>query len=84
MRRRGYAATVDELEVGLTALAVPVRGQDGEVAAALGVSGPTARLADRADQVARLLIDQGEALTALLRRHKDRGTGTNEHEEGAA
>jgi IclR family transcriptional regulator, acetate operon repressor len=85
VRRRGYAATVDELEVGLTAVAVPVRGRDGEVAAALGVSGPTARLAERADQVARLLIEQGDALSALLRRQKDRhdDRGRN-HEEGAA
>jgi IclR family transcriptional regulator, acetate operon repressor len=87
VRRRGYAVTVDELEVGLTAVAVPVRGRDGEVAAALGVSGPTARLADRAYQVAQLLIEQGDALSALLRRQKDRrdpSTGSNEHEEGAA
>lgn len=84
VRRRGYAATVDELEIGLAALAVPVRGRDGQVAAALGVSGPTARLAERTDQVAQLLIDEGRALSALLRRQKDRGTGTDEHEEGAA
>ncbi len=84
VRRRGYAATVDELEVGLTAVAVPVRGRDGEVAAALGVSGPTARLAERVDPVARLLIEQGDALSALLRRQKDRGTSKNQHEEGAA
>jgi len=79
---------VDELEVGLTAVAVPVRGRDGQVSAALGVSGPTARLAERVDHVARLLIDQGDALSALLRRHKDRhngqGTSTDQHEEGAA
>ncbi len=84
VRRRGYAVTVDELEVGLTAVAVPVRGRDGEVAAALGVSGPTARLAERADHVARLLVDQGAALSALLQRHNDRGTSKNQHEEGAA
>jgi DNA-binding IclR family transcriptional regulator len=88
VRRRGYAATVDELEVGLTAVAVPVRGRDGEVAAALGVSGPTARLAERVDHVGRLLIDQGDALSALLRRLKDRdhdrGTSKDQHEEGAA
>jgi IclR family transcriptional regulator, acetate operon repressor len=84
VRRRGYAATVDELEVGLTAVAVAVRGRDGEVAAALGVSGPTARLAERTEQVAQLLKEQSDALSALLRRHNDRGTGTTQHEEGAA
>jgi IclR family transcriptional regulator, acetate operon repressor len=86
VRRRGYAATVDELEVGLTAVAVPVRGRDGEVAAALGVSGPTARLAERVDHVARLLIDQGDALSSLLHRNKNRHDvrGTDQHEEGVA
>jgi DNA-binding IclR family transcriptional regulator len=86
VRRRGYAATVDELEVGLTGMASPVRGRDGEVVAALGVSGPTARLADRVDQVGRLLIDQAEALSGLLRRHKDLAVKhkTKEQEEGAA
>jgi DNA-binding IclR family transcriptional regulator len=82
--RRGYAATVDELEVGLSAVAAPVRGRDGEVAAALGVSGPTARLAGRLEQVARLLIGQADALSALLRRKMDRATNTDKHEEGAA
>lgn len=82
VRRRGYAATVDELEVGLTAVAAPVRGRDGEVVAALGVSGPTARLAERTEQVGRLLVDQADALSALLRRQKDRAQ--KHHTEGAA
>ena len=81
VRRRGYAATVDELEVGLTAVAVPVRGRDGEVVAALGVSGPTARLADRVEQVGGRLTDEADALSLLLRRQKDRGT---KQKEGAA
>jgi DNA-binding IclR family transcriptional regulator len=86
VRRRGYAATVDELEVGLTAVASPVRGRDGEVVAALGVSGPTARIADRVDQVGRLLIAQSDALSALLLRHRDRTDRTDRatNKEGAA
>jgi IclR family transcriptional regulator, acetate operon repressor len=76
IRRRGYAVSVDELEVGLTALAAPVRGRDGDVIAALGISGPTARLQDRVDQVGRLLGEQADELSALLRRRT--------HKEGAA
>jgi DNA-binding IclR family transcriptional regulator len=38
------------------------------VIAAIGVSGPTARLQDRVDQVGRLLIEQSAELSALLRR----------------
>ena len=66
--RRGYASTTDELEIGLTGVAVPVRGKGGEVIAALGVSGPTPRLADRLDDIGRLLNDRAEQLSSLLRR----------------
>ncbi len=67
-RERGYAVALDELEVGLAAVAAPVTGRNGEVFAALGVSGPTARLTDRLDKVARLLVEQAHELSALLRR----------------
>ena len=40
----GYAVTLEELEVGLNAVAAPVRGPDGVVVAALSVSGPSYRL----------------------------------------
>ena len=43
-RKRGWAVTVDELEVGLSGIAVPVFGPRGRIIAALGVSGPTSRL----------------------------------------
>jgi DNA-binding IclR family transcriptional regulator len=42
---RGWAATHEELEVGLNAVAAPVRGQDGSVIAAVSASGPSYRLA---------------------------------------
>jgi DNA-binding IclR family transcriptional regulator len=42
VRTRGYAETVDELEEGLSGIAVPV--PDTEPALGLGVSGPSARL----------------------------------------
>jgi DNA-binding IclR family transcriptional regulator len=66
VRRRGYATTVDELEVGLTGVAVPVRDRDGRVVAALGLSGPTARLEARQAPLGRLMIAQSERLTSLL------------------
>ncbi|KQY57473.1 MULTISPECIES: IclR family transcriptional regulator [unclassified Nocardioides] len=67
-RRRGYATTVDELEIGLTGVAAPVRGADGTVIAALGISGPTQRLQGRLDDVGRTLIDRADQLSVLLRR----------------
>jgi DNA-binding IclR family transcriptional regulator len=66
-RGRGWAATTDELEVGLTGVAVPVHRGRGEVIAALGISGPTARLDGRLDDVGRHLLDQSAQLSALLR-----------------
>jgi DNA-binding IclR family transcriptional regulator len=44
VRRRGWAEIVDELEDGLTSLAIPVRGGDGALIALVGISGPTFRL----------------------------------------
>ncbi len=44
VRRQGYSVAIDELEVGLTAVAAPIRGIDGSVIASLSVSGPSFRL----------------------------------------
>lgn len=44
VRRSGFAELVDELEDGLTSLSAPVRAENGELVAMVGVSGPTARL----------------------------------------
>jgi len=46
--RRGFAITAAEYELGLNALAVPIRGFGGAVIAALSVSGPAYRLDDSA------------------------------------
>jgi DNA-binding IclR family transcriptional regulator len=42
-RAMGYARTDEELEVGLSAIAAPVRGQGGDVVGAIDVSGPAHR-----------------------------------------
>lgn len=41
VRENGYATTVDQLDYGITALAVPVRDADGRAIAALNTSGYT-------------------------------------------
>ncbi len=74
--RNGWASTIDELEIGLTGVAVPVYGGDGQVVAALGVSGPNTRLEERIDEVGRKLDERAQQLSGLLRR------GT--HKRGAA
>jgi DNA-binding IclR family transcriptional regulator len=45
-RERGYAVTLEELEIGLHAVAAPIRSHDGEVIAALSASGPAYRFTE--------------------------------------
>ena len=68
VQARGFAVTRDELEVGLAGVAVPVFGPDEGVVAAIGISGPTARLEDGVDQMGRLLMEETQPLSRQLRR----------------
>ena len=68
IRSRGYATSIDELEVGLSALSAPVLDTDGTAIAALSISGPTSRLtAERIEELAPLLRDEAAILTRRLR-----------------
>ncbi|MCZ0211023.1 IclR family transcriptional regulator [Streptomyces achromogenes] len=65
--RQGYGVTVEELELGLAAVAAPVRAHDGEVIAAISVSGPVYRLdADRLPEVARRTAAAGAELSRRM------------------
>ncbi|MGG5260090.1 IclR family transcriptional regulator [Phycicoccus avicenniae] len=56
VRARGWAVATDELDVGLTALAAPVRDAHGDVVASVSVSGPTFRFGEaRLAQLAPLV-----------------------------
>jgi DNA-binding IclR family transcriptional regulator len=46
VREDGYALAVDELELGLTAAAAPIRSAHGDIIASMSISGPTFRLDD--------------------------------------
>lgn len=67
IRARGYATSIDELEVGLTALAAPVLGAGGVAIAALSISGPTARLRPRIEDLAPTLTSEAQSLSLQLR-----------------
>lgn len=68
IRSRGYATSIDELEVGLSALAAPVLDADGGAVAALSISGPTSRLtAERIEKLAPLLQEEATSLSRRLR-----------------
>jgi DNA-binding IclR family transcriptional regulator len=57
VREQGYAVAVDELEIGLAAVAAPVRNAHDDVIASMSVSGPTFRLTeDRLEGVTRLVV----------------------------
>jgi IclR family acetate operon transcriptional repressor len=73
VRRSGYATAVDELEVGLAAMAAPVRGARGDVIAALTISGPSLRLTpERIHELAPILIREADSLSRRLG-HREQG-----------
>jgi IclR family transcriptional regulator, acetate operon repressor len=77
VRADGYATAIDELELGLSAIAAPVQGPTGDVIAALSVSGPTLRLSrERIAELAPALVKEARALSERL--------GTPKHGERAA
>ena len=65
---RGWGVTVEELEVGLNAVAAPVRDSVGQVAAAVSVSGPSFRMtpASLGDRVAPLVVEAADVLSRRL------------------
>jgi DNA-binding IclR family transcriptional regulator len=46
IRETGYGITYEEDEVGLAAMAAPIRGLDGEIVATVAISGPVFRIND--------------------------------------
>jgi DNA-binding IclR family transcriptional regulator len=67
VRERGYATAVDELEVGLTAVAAPIRNAHADVVASISVSGPTFRLDDgRVEEVASLVVTAADEVSHRL------------------
>jgi IclR family pca regulon transcriptional regulator len=70
VRRAGHATTVDQLDYGITAIAVPVRGADGRVVAALNSSGYTGRVTPeslRSERLATLRAVAAKVEAAIAR-----------------
>lgn len=69
-RERGYAVAADELDLGLTAVAAPIRNPHGEIVASVSVSGPTFRMnAAELDRVAPMVVAAGRAISVRLGWH---------------
>jgi DNA-binding IclR family transcriptional regulator len=67
VREQGFALAVDELEIGLTAAAAPIRNNHGDVIASMSVSGPTFRLGeDRIEGVVKLLVAAADEVSHRL------------------
>ena len=67
VREQGYALAVDELEVGLTAVAAPIRNVHGDVVASMSVSGPTFRISpDRVDEIIAKVVEAAEEVSHRL------------------
>jgi DNA-binding IclR family transcriptional regulator len=67
IRAQGYATAVEELEVGFSAIAAPVRNHDGQVMAALSLNAPSARFtSERLQEIAPLLLEAAARVSAQL------------------
>lgn len=67
IRSRGYAIAIDELEIGLTAVAAPIRNSQGDTIASMSVSGPTFRIdARRLPQLAEAVMRAAEDVSFRL------------------
>lgn len=67
VRAQGHALAVDELEVGLTAVAAPLCNAHGDVVASMSVSGPSFRLGpDRIDDVVARLTEAAREVSHRL------------------
>jgi DNA-binding IclR family transcriptional regulator len=67
VRRRGYAVALGEIEEGLNAVAAPVRDADGQVVAAVSVSGPAYRvLAKQVAELGALTVEAADKISARM------------------
>ncbi|MGY5050221.1 IclR family transcriptional regulator [Streptomyces sp. 900105755] len=63
-RERGYAWTLEELEIGLHAMAAPIRDRDGVVIASISASGPSYRFTEeRMHELAPVLVKGAEEIS---------------------
>jgi DNA-binding IclR family transcriptional regulator len=69
VRRRGWAASAAERELGVASVSAPVRGPGGRILAAVSVSGPIERLTRSPGRLhAPAVVAAGAKITDLLRR----------------
>ena len=63
-RRQGWAYAWEELEIGLVAVGASIHGRDGQVVAAVSISGPTVRITKtRIKELAAMVIDAAQRIS---------------------
>lgn len=66
IRQNGYAYDNEELEIGLTCVAGPIFNRSREAIAALSLSGPTSRVAERFAEIVEEVIATTRIISALI------------------
>jgi DNA-binding IclR family transcriptional regulator len=67
VREQGFSVAADELEVGLTAIAAPIRNAHGDVIASMSVSGPSFRFGEpRVKELVPLVVDAADEVSHRL------------------
>jgi IclR family transcriptional regulator, KDG regulon repressor len=70
IRQRGYELAVDDVTLGLSALAVPVHNPDGSIAGSLSIAGLTPQMVERGRPVhLKRLKEAADAIERDLSRH---------------
>lgn len=72
VRRRGWAQSVSEREVGVASVSAPVRGPSGRVIAAVSISGPIERMSRQPGRLhAASVVAAANRLTEVMRKADD-------------
>lgn len=68
INEKGYATSVEEREQGTSAVATPIFNRQGEVMAALSVSGPASRFnIKKMDEIAPIIMDTAKRMGQMLK-----------------
>ena len=74
VRRRGWAQSVSEREIGVASVSAPVRGPGGKVLAAISISGPVERMGRQPGrQHGPSVVAAANRLSDFLRRAEELG-----------
>ena len=67
VRQKGFATAVDELEIGIRAVAAPIFDHHGNVKAAMSIGGPSSRIdAKRLKELGNLLVEATHEISQRL------------------